>query len=113
MLDNNKYQLSWIPYENLKFIKEVGKGGFGKISKAEFKPKIKNGSTPEFTVALKEFDSDEYLNELRAYMEIGADNPSFLRCYGISKNENGNHILILEYALMGSLRKNLNSVTQM
>ncbi|KAF0532413.1 serine/threonine protein kinase [Gigaspora margarita] len=85
MLDNNKYQLSWIPYKNLKSIEEVGSGGFAKIYKAEFKPRIKNGSTPGFTVALKEFYNDEYFNELRAYMKIGADNPSFLRCYGISK----------------------------
>ncbi|CAG8834012.1 27962_t:CDS:1, partial [Gigaspora margarita] len=46
--DNNKYQLSWIPYKNLISIE-------AKIYKAEFEPKIKNGSTFGFTVALKEF----------------------------------------------------------
>ncbi|CAG8813259.1 9703_t:CDS:1, partial [Gigaspora margarita] len=67
-----------------------GNEGIAKIYKAKFKLKIKNGSTSEFTVALKEFYNDEYFNELKAYMNIGSDNPSFLRCYGISKMKTEN-----------------------
>ncbi|KAF0537730.1 serine/threonine protein kinase [Gigaspora margarita] len=39
MLDNNKYQLSWIPYKNLKSIEEVGNGGFAKIIKQDLNQK--------------------------------------------------------------------------
>ena len=52
--------------------------------------------------------------KLKAYCTIGSKHPSFLKCYGISKDESSeDYILVLEYAAMGSLRKNLCSVSQM
>ncbi|RIB17415.1 kinase-like domain-containing protein, partial [Gigaspora rosea] len=40
-------------------------------------------------------------------------NPSFIKCYGISKNENGKYVLVLKYASMGSLRQNLQKISKM
>ncbi|CAG8593010.1 12576_t:CDS:2, partial [Ambispora leptoticha] len=50
---------------------------------------------------------------LKAYCEIGYENPSFLRCHGISRDETGKYILVLKYAEMGSLNKNLSSIAKM
>ncbi|CAG8623451.1 1960_t:CDS:2, partial [Ambispora leptoticha] len=50
---------------------------------------------------------------LKAYCDIGSKNPSFLKCYGISKHPNSeDYIIVLEYAAMGSLRQNLRSVAE-
>ena len=51
--------------------------------------------------------------KLKAYCDISSKHPSFLKCYGISKDDSGDYILVLEYASMGSLRQNLRSVAQM
>ncbi|RIB22556.1 kinase-like domain-containing protein, partial [Gigaspora rosea] len=40
-------------------------------------------------------------------------NPSFMKCYGVSRNEKGNYILVLKYAALGSLRQNLFELSQM
>ncbi|RIB22484.1 kinase-like domain-containing protein, partial [Gigaspora rosea] len=42
------------------------------------------------------------------------ENPTFLKCYGISKDAaSKNYIIVIEYAPMGSLKENLNSIKQM
>src|SRR5260364_423898 len=51
--------------------------------------------------------------KLKAFCEIGYKNPSFLKCYGLSRDDSGNFILILKYAEKGSLRNNLHEVSQM
>src|SRR5260364_412564 len=51
--------------------------------------------------------------KLKAFCEIGYKNPSFLRCYGLSKDNLGNYMIILKYAEKGSLRNNLHEVSQM
>ena len=53
-------------------------------------------------------------NKLLAYCEIGLKDPTFLKCLGISKDyDSKDYILVMKYALMGSLRKNIYSVSQM
>ena len=47
------------------------------------------------------------------FCEIGYKNPSFLKCYWLSRDDSGNYILILKYAEKGSLRNNLREVSKM
>ncbi|RIB00327.1 kinase-like domain-containing protein [Gigaspora rosea] len=48
------------------------------------------------------------------YYEIGSRNPTFLQCYGISKNKvTDEYVLVIQYAPMGSLRQNLFTIAQM
>jgi serine/threonine protein kinase len=42
ILTENKYQLSWIPYEDFKIIAEIGKGGFAIVYAAEWIDKSLN-----------------------------------------------------------------------
>ncbi|CAG8819378.1 19459_t:CDS:1 [Racocetra persica] len=44
---------------------------------------------------------------MKAFCEIGYKNPSFLKCYGLSRDDSGKYVLVLEYAEMGSLRNYL------
>ena len=50
ILTENKYQLSWIPYDDFKIIAEIGKGGFATVYVAEWIDKSLNCLR---TVALK------------------------------------------------------------
>ncbi|CAG8625008.1 11424_t:CDS:2, partial [Ambispora leptoticha] len=89
ILRENKYQLSWIPYSEFEIIEEIGKGGFATVYYAKW-------------------------SRLKAYSEIGFNNPSFLQCYGISQDETTkDYIIILKYAETGSLYKNIVDVSQM
>ncbi|CAG8809445.1 506_t:CDS:2, partial [Cetraspora pellucida] len=50
VLTENKYQLSWIPYDEFTNIREIGKGGFATVYYAWWCDKILNVSD---SVALK------------------------------------------------------------
>ncbi|RIB02875.1 hypothetical protein C2G38_2226618 [Gigaspora rosea] len=112
ILENNRYQLTWIPYNEFKNIKEIGQGYFATVYSAEWIKKTKNYSMTVI-FALKKIHDQNYLDELKAYCEIGYENPSFLKCYGISRDGMGKYILVLKYAKMGSLNKNLSSIAKM
>ncbi|RIB26005.1 kinase-like domain-containing protein [Gigaspora rosea] len=67
------------------------------------------------SVALKMLYSGsfrEFNEELKMHCEIREINPSFLKCYGISKDSEGNYILVLEYAKKKSLSKNLKDIVR-
>ncbi|RIB18082.1 hypothetical protein C2G38_2246003 [Gigaspora rosea] len=107
MLIENKYQLPWIPYEEFNNIISVGKGGFAIVYGAYWLDKSRELHT---NVALKKLNSDnrkEFIEELRIFCEIRYVYPSFLKCYGISKDDEGNYVLVLEFARKKSLNKNL------
>ncbi|CAG8688303.1 7473_t:CDS:2, partial [Ambispora leptoticha] len=56
----------------------------------------------------------EFINELKAYCDIGIKDPTFIKCFGISKDEESkDYILVMEYASKGCLRKNLHIVTRL
>ncbi|RIB30645.1 hypothetical protein C2G38_1628802 [Gigaspora rosea] len=113
MIIKNNYQTPIVPYREFENIYEIGKGGFATVYRARWYDKSRNLNT---TVALKKLDSNnhkELIKDLRIYCEIGDVDPSFLKCFGISKDKNGNYILILEYARKTSLSKNLRDVSQM
>ena len=51
---------------------------------------------------------------MKQYCEIGYDNPSFLKCHGVSRDDKSkDYIIVLDYARKGSLRQNLPDVAQM
>ncbi|KAF0545749.1 kinase-like protein [Gigaspora margarita] len=94
----NKYQLPWIPYEEFNRIIGIGKGGFAIVYGAYWFDKSRELYTP---VALKKLNSDnrkEFIEELRILCEISYVYPSFLKCYGISNDDKGSYVLVLEYA---------------
>lgn len=73
-------------------------------------------------VALKSFDRlsanqdycTSFIEELKAYFDMCKENPTFLKCYGITEDTNSKkNILVLEYAAQGSLRGNLISIARM
>ncbi|CAB5383476.1 unnamed protein product [Rhizophagus irregularis] len=95
-----KNNLNWIPYNNLKNIEYLNKGGFGTIYKA-----IHRIEGEDFEVILRHFDyldnSDEslkeFLNELKIikYAEI-------IKIYGFTKNPNTlNYMLMMKYTSEG------------
>ncbi|CAG8633933.1 10819_t:CDS:2, partial [Ambispora leptoticha] len=112
ILDDAKYQLLWIPYDKFENIKEVGKGGFATVYCADCRIDYKD-SYSNNSYAFKIIHDQGFFDELKAFCEIGYKNPSFLRCYGLSRDNSGNYILILHYAKKGSLRDNLRQVSQM
>src|SRR5260363_227094 len=53
-------------------------------------------------------------NKLKAYCDIGLKDPTFLKCFGISRDEDSkDNILVMEYASLGCLRKNLHDIAKM
>ncbi|CAG8764999.1 5988_t:CDS:1, partial [Ambispora leptoticha] len=52
ILDDERYQLSWIPYNEFENIESFGKGGFATIYKAQWKMQTINYSST-ISVALK------------------------------------------------------------
>ncbi|CAG8771848.1 950_t:CDS:2, partial [Gigaspora rosea] len=63
-------------------------------------------------VALKYVDNskaeiDYFLKEVESYFEI-TDNSAFIRCLGISQHPDGRYIIVLEFAVLGSLRSYLD-----
>ncbi|CAG8632874.1 23224_t:CDS:2, partial [Gigaspora rosea] len=63
-------------------------------------------------VALKYADNskvevDYFLKEVESYFQI-TDNSAFIRCLGISQHPDGRYIIVLEFAVLGSLRSYLD-----
>ncbi|KAF0387223.1 serine/threonine protein kinase [Gigaspora margarita] len=116
LLVEEEYPLSWIPFEELYGSEKIGQGGFATAFYANWVDKRANYLRE---VAFKLLHgsrscNEGFIQELKAYCNIGSNHPSFLKCYGISKDESSeDYILVLEYAAMGSLRQNLFSVSQM
>ncbi|RIB00729.1 kinase-like domain-containing protein [Gigaspora rosea] len=116
LLVKNKYQLSWIPYNEFTNIREIGKGGFATVYSANWYDRKREMNA---TVALKLLHGSrssykEFINELWAYCDIGLKHLTFLKCLGISKDSSSkDYILVMEYAKLGSLRSNIYSISQM
>ncbi|RIB23823.1 kinase-like domain-containing protein [Gigaspora rosea] len=115
-LTKDKYQLSWISYDEFKDIKEIGRGGFATVFYASWFDKSQNLTR---SVALKLLHKsnrhhEEFIRELKAFCDISLKDPTFLKCFGISKDiTSKDYILVLDYASKGCLRNNLLTVAQM
>ncbi|RIB23868.1 hypothetical protein C2G38_2071639, partial [Gigaspora rosea] len=115
ILDDHRFKLSWIDYNECKIIREKGKGGFATVYSARWYDRIND--TWRYC-ALKVIhnsneNEQEFIQELKNYCEIGYENPSFLDCQGVSRNDDGDYIIVMQIAAKGSLRQNLVKVTQL
>ncbi|RHZ64767.1 hypothetical protein Glove_320g51 [Diversispora epigaea] len=129
--DSNWKVIEWIPYNRLKDIEEVAKGGFGTIHKAKWithKNKCIDGLIEELDfenqrwsrydqrkVALKKFDNnftdlnEDFLNEIAIHLKTmnGFATP---RIYGITQDpETNEFIMVLDYMFGGNLRDYLKN----
>ncbi|RHZ78563.1 hypothetical protein Glove_161g24 [Diversispora epigaea] len=121
-LNTDKYWrlIEWIPYDRLKDVKQIGKGGFGTIHYARWidgdieewdieNQQWKRDSNRE--VALKKFDNFANFNDVLNEMEIhlkARTRVSSIRFYGITQDpETLSYMMVLYYANDGNLREYL------
>ncbi|RHZ60315.1 hypothetical protein Glove_355g54 [Diversispora epigaea] len=116
--------IEWIPYDRLKDIKEIAKGGFGTIYKAKWVyGRIKRWDVgiqqwerwSQRDVALKKFDTNftslngDFLNEIAIHLKARSAFTS-IRIYGITQDsETNEYILVLKYMNGGNLRNYLKN----
>ncbi|RIB23851.1 kinase-like domain-containing protein, partial [Gigaspora rosea] len=115
ILDDERFKLSWIDYDNFRNIRERGKGGFATVYDASWFDRINNtwkGAALKVIHNSTE-NEQEFIQELKNYCEIGYENPSFLNCHGVSRNDDGDYIIAMMIAQKGSLRQNLVEVSQL
>ncbi|RIA87454.1 kinase-like domain-containing protein [Glomus cerebriforme] len=106
--------LKWIPFSQIKDLKEIARGGYGIIYQANWKDETVK------TVAIKKFLNQKdfngyFLNELRSHFKCcncGCIN----RCYGITKDPKSNdYMLVLQFAKGGNLhdflKTNFSNIT--
>jgi serine/threonine protein kinase len=118
--------LEWIPYEKFSDIEHVADGGFGKVYRAEWKKgfierwdnwrrewgRSRDLYSEEYgteTVALKTLSNSQNLNqdflkELTLYKMFRSSVSNMVPCYGVSKDKEGNYIMVMEYMWEGNLR---------
>jgi serine/threonine protein kinase len=114
--------LEWIPYEKFWKIEHIADGGFGKVEKTKWeggsiewwgnKSKEWKRNNYDKTVALKTLFNSQNLNqnflqELVIYKAFKSSVSQMVPCYGISKDEEGNYVLVMEYMREGNLREYL------
>ncbi|RHZ69940.1 hypothetical protein Glove_276g37 [Diversispora epigaea] len=121
---NANYQwdiIEWIPYDQFKDVKQIGKGGFGTIHYAMWidgsikEWDIKNQLWERYDnleVALKKFDNfvnfNDVLNEMAIHLKLYTNNAVSIRFYGITQDpETHSYAMVLDYALDGNLREYL------
>ncbi|GES90732.1 kinase-like domain-containing protein [Rhizophagus clarus] len=129
-LSFNSYSelLEWIPYNKLKKINYIAKGGFASVYSAtwtdgqikRWNPLSKNWErNGETKIALKVLNnseniSEDFLNEIEVFIKASYY-PGILKCFGITQDPNSfNYALVLEYMkndLRSYLKENYNSIT--
>ncbi|UZO13398.1 uncharacterized protein OCT59_004897 [Rhizophagus irregularis] len=99
--------IKWIPYSQFTDAKEMTKGGYGIIYKANWVSESK-------TVILKRFENSKnigkyFLNELKSYQHFFSEQvySQIIKIYGFTKDRLEDYILVLEYASGGDLHKYL------
>ncbi|RHZ77087.1 hypothetical protein Glove_186g15 [Diversispora epigaea] len=119
-LNANKYQgvIEWIPFDRLKNVTYLAKGGFGTVYKANwfdgFIKTVQQGvwyRNGEQDVCLKSLDNltnkNDFLQEIKNQFKFRGKNS--IAIYGITKNPTKNeYMMVMNYAVYGSLRKMLN-----
>ncbi|RIB19226.1 kinase-like domain-containing protein [Gigaspora rosea] len=96
-----KSKLQWIPFDELKNIREIGKGGFSNVYSATYK---------NLTVALKEFlethdGSTFFLDKVEANVKINVEIYG-ITCRNIHTNK---YMMVGRYADKGNLRHYLSN----
>ncbi|RHZ47033.1 hypothetical protein Glove_595g10 [Diversispora epigaea] len=112
--------LKWVPYENLKNVEHIGRGGFSQIYKATWEKQryLKyNGTfkTEKTEVVLKVLNDSEsvdakFFKELKyTYQLWDGWGVTSIQCYGVTQiPKTKNYAFILEYAKGGDLHHFLN-----
>ncbi|GBB96580.1 hypothetical protein RclHR1_02790003 [Rhizophagus clarus] len=116
--------LEWIPYNRFHNIKYIAKGGFGEVYKANWidgrinewdnENKIWRRYDEDILVALKSLNHSknitlEFMNEMILHHRVDLDY-RIIKLYGITQHpETENYIMVMEYAVGGSLRKYLTT----
>ncbi|CAB4427383.1 unnamed protein product [Rhizophagus irregularis] len=98
------HNLVWIPFDEFVNCKPIARGGYSAIYEAMWS---KSGQT----VALKCLDgsqdfSNDFLNEIKMHWCLFSQ-PQFLHCYGITQLQDGEFMMVIQYASFGDLRMHL------
>ncbi|CAB4433278.1 unnamed protein product [Rhizophagus irregularis] len=121
--------IEWIPYNNLKNIRYLTKGGFSEIYTASWidgrydewdskKQQLKRFG--RLKVILKGLENVESANkswfeEAKSHLTIGNKRPEIVQCFGLTQNiSNGNYMLvmrIMDINLREYLQQNYNKLT--
>ncbi|GBB99717.1 hypothetical protein RclHR1_03600013 [Rhizophagus clarus] len=124
--------IEWIPYDNLKNIKYLTRGGFSKIytagwiggcyeewnSKTQQLERVKRPGIQN--IVLKELENFEnanqrWLEEANSHLIVCNKYSAVVRCYGLTKNpSNGNYMLVMnkhDVNLREYLQQNYNQLT--
>ncbi|UZO12157.1 uncharacterized protein OCT59_003705 [Rhizophagus irregularis] len=102
--------VKWIPYSQFNNIREMTKGGYGIIYKADWDRSDRTNSYID--VILKRFENSKnnnqyFLNELKSN-QLCKNEPLLIEVYGFAKDpESDDYILVMEYASGGDLHKKL------
>ena len=115
ILDDERFKLSWIDYNEFRDIKKKGDGGFATVYYARWYDRINSAWVNSALKVIRDSNENEqeFIQELKTHCEIGYENPSFLGCKGVSRNNSGDYIIVMDYAKGGSLRQNLVQVSQL
>ncbi|RIB24547.1 kinase-like domain-containing protein [Gigaspora rosea] len=115
-----KNALPWIPFNELKNIQNAYTDVAIIVCSAEWTYPHKSGVRIrkvrlDLLTGFADADSHEILlNELNAYCIIGSKRPTFLQCYGVSRDvTTGHYIVVIQDGLVNSLERNLTSVVKM
>lgn len=103
---STEFDSKWyIPFEDIKFLKVLGRGAYGQVHKAKW-----NGGlvAVKQTMALQidQTGVEEFKHEARLLLNL-QPHPNVVQVFGISVN-NGSLFLIMEYCSLGSLDKYLS-----
>ncbi|RIB04084.1 hypothetical protein C2G38_2223328 [Gigaspora rosea] len=69
-----------LSYDNFKGIETIGRGGFAAMYRAVWFDKNKS-----LKLTIQIYIS--FNNKLKAYCDIGLKDPTFLKCFGVSKDK--------------------------
>ncbi|RIB24956.1 kinase-like domain-containing protein [Gigaspora rosea] len=102
--------INYLEYNKFTDPTNIGSGGFGTVYKYEWKD-------CELAVALKCLKVDtnldqniirDFIRELKLLRKVDY-HPNIIKFYGVTKDNNGNYNMVLQYAIEGNLREYLNA----
>ncbi|RHZ87728.1 hypothetical protein Glove_31g30 [Diversispora epigaea] len=115
--------IEWIPFNRLRLVKYMTKGGFGSVFSAIWQDgQIRGWDINDQkwirvgiqSVALKTINNptdpiSDLLKEIESNIQV-VDDPHFIRCLGITQDsKTHNYMMVMEYATSGSLRAYMNA----
>ena len=68
ILDDERYQLLWIPYNKFENIKELGKGGIMTIYRANCRIDYKDSANLNYSFAFKTFHDQSFFDEVNKFI---------------------------------------------